>query len=98
MTRWISFQELAELELIEAVNYYNSQRPGLGSTFLDEVERAINQVRENPEAAPLVNQLVRRKLVRRFPYSIMYSVQSNSVHILAVANQRRRPFYWRGRR
>jgi plasmid stabilization system protein ParE len=98
VTRRISFHELAEQELIEAASYYNSQRPGLGSTFLDEVERAINQVRENPEAAPLVNRLVRRKLVRRFPYSIMYSVQSNSVHILAVANQRRRPFYWRGRR
>jgi plasmid stabilization system protein ParE len=98
VTRRISFHELAEQELIEAVSYYNSQRPGLGSTFLDEVERAINQVREIPEAAPLVNRLVRRKLVRRFPYSIMYSVQSNSVHILAVANQRRRPFYWRGRR
>lgn len=98
MTRRFSFHELAEQELIEAASYYDAQRPGLGSTFLDEVERAINQVRENPEAAPLINRLVRRKLVRRFPYSLMYSVQPTGIHILAIANQRRRPFYWRGRR
>jgi len=41
--------------------------PGLGATFLDEVERAVNQILEHPESAPLVNRLVRRKLVRRFP-------------------------------
>lgn len=98
MTRWFSFHELAEQELIEAASYYDAQRPGLGSTFLDEVERAISEVRENPEAAPLINRLVRRKLVRRFSYSLMYSVQPTGIHILAIANQRRRPFYWRGRR
>ena len=75
MTRRISFHEVAEQELYEAASYYNAQSQGLGSSFLDEVEHGINQIREYPEAAPLVNRLVRRKLVRRFPYSIMYSVQ-----------------------
>ena len=89
---------MAERELSEAAGYYNARRPGLGNAFLDEVERAISQVQENPEAPPLVNRLVRRKMVRRFPYSVMYSVPSTGIRILAIANQRRRPFYWRGRR
>ena len=98
MTRRISFHEMAEQELNEAASYYNAQRPGLGNVFLDEVEDATNQIRDHPEAAPLVNRSVRRKLVRRFPYGVMYSVQPDGIRILAIANQKRRPFYWRGRK
>jgi toxin ParE1/3/4 len=98
MTRHISFHPLAEQELNEAANYYNAASPGLGRAFLDEVEHAVTQILEHPEAAPLVNRVVRRKLVRRFPYSVMYSTQTDTIRILAIANQKRRPFYWRGRK
>lgn len=98
MTRRSSFHPLAEQELNEAASYYNTVSPGLGTTFLDEVERAVKQILEHPEAAPQVNRVVRRKLVRRFPYSVMYSIQTDTIRILAIANQKRRPFYWRGRK
>jgi plasmid stabilization system protein ParE len=98
MTRRIAFHPLAEQELNEAASYYNAASSGLGTAFLDEVEHAVKQILEHPEAAPLVNQVVRRKLVRRFPYSVMYSVQRDTIRILAIANQKRRPFYWRGRK
>lgn len=97
MTRQISFHAMAEQELNEAARYYNAENPGLGNTFLNEVEYAISQILEHPESAPLVNRRVRRKLVRRFPYSVMYSVYPDSIRILAIANQKRRPFYWRDR-
>jgi plasmid stabilization system protein ParE len=98
MTRQIVFHPLAEQELNEAANYYNGASPGLGAAFLDEVEHAVKQILEQPAAAPLVNGVVRRKLVRRFPYSVMYSIQTDTIRILAIANQKRRPFYWRGRK
>lgn len=98
MTRRISFHPLAEQELNEAASYYNAASPGLGTAFLDEVEHAIKQILEHPRAASLVNRVVRRKLVRRFPYSVLYSVQTDTIRVLAIANQKRRPFYWRGRK
>ena len=98
MTRHSSFHPLAEQELNEAASYYNAASPGLGTAFLDEVEHAVKQILEHPEASPLVNRVVRRKLVRRFPYSVMYAVQTDTIRILAIANQKRRPFYWRGRK
>jgi len=98
MTHEVSFHPLAEQELNDTASYYNAASPGLGATFLTEVERALKQIREHPEAAPVVHGVVRRKLVRRFPYSVMYSVQADTIRILAIANQKRRPFYWRGRK
>ena len=71
MTRRVSFHPMAEQELNDAASYYNAQSPGLGHASLDEVQRAVDQILEHPEAAPLVNRLVRRKLVPRFPYGVM---------------------------
>ena len=98
MKRRVSLHAMAEQELNDAASYYHASRPGLGQAFLDEVERAVTQILEYPEAAPLVNRTVRKKLVRRFPYSVMYSISAADIRILAIAHQQRRPFYWRGRR
>jgi plasmid stabilization system protein ParE len=98
MTRRLSFHAMAEQELNDAAGYYQSVRAGLGDAFLNEVERAIAQIAAHPEAAPLISRTVRKKLVARFPYNIMYSVTRSDIRILAIANQKRRPFYWRGRR
>ena len=97
MNRQVSFHAMAEQELNDAASYYNALRPGLGQAFLDEVERTVAQIVAYPEAAPLVNRIVRKKLVRRFPYSVMYSIRPAGMRILAIAHQKRRPFYWRGR-
>lgn len=40
---------------------------------------------------------VRRRLLRRFPYSILYTVDRDEVVILALAHQKRRPAYWHSR-
>ncbi len=98
MIESISFHELAESELNEAAEYYESQVSGLGIAFLTEVERATNLIRQNPESSPRILKVIRRKILRRFPYSILYSIVGNSIRILAIANQKRRPFYWRGRK
>jgi len=98
MSLEVSFHPWAEHELNEAAHYYHTRRSGLGATFLDEVEKAIAQITTNPMAAPMIRGDVRRKLVRRFPYSVLYAVRGETLRILAIANQKRRPFYWYGRK
>ena len=93
----VSIHEIAELELNEAAQYYESKVKGLGFTFLVEVERAIEQIKNNPESSSRILKAVRRKLLRGFPYSIMYSNVEDTIRILAIAHQKRRPFYWRAR-
>jgi len=97
LKRSVSYHHLAEIELNEAAEYYEREHPGLGVAFLTEVERAMDVVLEFPEGSPRVGETVRRKLLRRFPYGILYSVRPGEVRILALMNQKRRPFYWRGR-
>jgi len=93
----VSFHELAEFELNDATVFFETKREGLGLRFLSAVEAAVAHIRQHPEASPVIIQDVRSKVLRRFPYSVMYSIKPDRIRILAVANQKRRPFYWRGR-
>ena len=51
MSPQLEFHESAELELNEAADFYDLRSPGLGSDFLDEVERGLGHIAEHPEAA-----------------------------------------------
>lgn len=87
----------AEEEMTEASVFYEAATSGLGADFLDEVERVIKILREHPELGQSVGRGVRRALLHRFPFSFIYSVEVDTVVIVAVAHQRRRPDYWRDR-
>lgn len=93
----VRFLKMARLELDEAVDYYNSEMPGLGDDFLAEVLNAIDRIREYPEAWPVFTRNSRRCLVRRFPYGILYQVVENGLLVAAVAHLHRNPSYWRQR-
>ena len=92
-----SFHPLAERELIDAAQYYEHESPGLGSLFLDAAERCELTIIEHPQAGPIIQGEVRRRLMQTFPYALLYTVSPLVVRILAVMNLRRRPMYWIGR-
>jgi plasmid stabilization system protein ParE len=94
----IYFHEDAEKEFGEAVAFYAMEEEALGLAFVTAVEEAIVRIAEHPESSPLVAGLVRRMRVARFPYSVLYSLHGDQVRVLAVAHDRRRPFFWRHRR
>lgn len=64
---------------------------------LQEVDRCLQSVEENPEAGVVLRGSVRRRLLRRFPYALIYRIKPNGIQILAVMNLKRRPAYWAGR-
>jgi toxin ParE1/3/4 len=93
----VSFSPEARQELLEAADYYNVESPGLGASFLNNVEKALRQISAFPESAPVARGSSRIVKVPRFPYSLIYSLRPGEIRILAVMNQKRRPFYWWGR-
>jgi toxin ParE1/3/4 len=89
----------AEAELVEAVRYYEGEEQGLGARFEAEIARCAQLIRRAPEAALLVRPKgVRRKLLQRFPYSLVYAIEPDRIRILAVMHHKRRPGYWGRRR
>jgi plasmid stabilization system protein ParE len=93
----VTFHREADAEVTETVRYYEARSTGLGFSFLIELEAAIEQVRANPEAYQLIGEEVRRKPLQRFPYSLLYVIESDCIRVIAVAHHKRRPNYWRSR-
>lgn len=91
------FHPLANDELDEAVRYYEDCRPGLGLEFAAEVYATVVRISEYPEAWSKMSQNTRRCLVSRFPYGVVFQVKSETLYIIAVANLRRHPDYWKKR-
>ena len=93
----VTFHEDARTEFDEAAGYYNTERKGLGLAFVREVERAVARVSEYPASCPILRGRVRAMRVHSFPYVVLYSAVDERIRVLAVAHDRRRPFYWSGR-
>ncbi|MCC5849540.1 MAG: type II toxin-antitoxin system RelE/ParE family toxin [Verrucomicrobia bacterium] len=93
----IRFLRPAEFEMLDAAQYYEQQATGLGLEFLDKIEAAIQDIRENPERWPIVKSNIRRRLVHRFPFALLYQIDPEEIVIQATMHLHRRPNYWRGR-
>ena len=93
----ISFLDAAQIELDDAIDYYEEQRSGLGFEFAEEVEQALERVNHYPEAWSPLSSRVRRCLVNRFPYSVIYENRGDVLIIVAIQNHHREPDSWRSR-
>ncbi len=93
-----AFHPEAEAELNEAIEYYEEREPGLGYDFAIEVYSAIQRAVSLPKAWPVIDSDIRRSLVRRFPYGILYSEENEEIHIIATMHLNRHPDYWKSRK
>jgi len=89
----------AVTELAEAAAWYAAQRPGLEGEFLDEVERILPLIADHPVAFPRLldapaDLAIRRGLLPRFPFAVIFMELQAEVRVLAVAHAKRRPGYW----
>ena len=90
----IIFLEEAELEFTAAISYYDSQQPGLGQRFEEELDRTLNWLAEYPYVCRLRNGRYRRVNLQIFPYYIAYVVRETTVWVVAIAYSGRRPEFW----
>ena len=91
------FHPEARAEYLASIAYYEDERVGLGSEFVQDVESAIQMILVYPSAFPVIGADVRRCMLRRFPYGIMYATLDETVVVIAVAHAKRPPGYWQSR-
>ncbi len=90
----VRFLAPAEEEMKASAQYYEQQMPGLGFRFLDEVDRGVCTIKALPESTPVIHPNIRRKLLRHFPYALLYRIMPSEIIILTVMHQHRKPNYW----
>jgi len=87
----ISFRPEARSEILEARNWYESRARGLGQEFARSVDAAVSTAAGMPELFSPIVGAFRRVLLRKFPYSLVFSVFGNELLVVAVFHHRRHP-------
>ncbi|WP_432743432.1 type II toxin-antitoxin system RelE/ParE family toxin [Methylobacter sp. G7] len=90
----IEFLKAAQTELDLAFEWYETQQKDLGVQFLNEFDAAIRRIIRYPESYILIEKEVRRCLIKRFPYGVLYGINADKIIIIAVAHLHRKPDYW----
>ena len=91
------FDPEARTEFLEAIQYYEECQEGLGRRFHLAIESAVQHISEAPFLYRMLKAPFRRYLLPKFPYSIIYSIEPDHIHIIAVAHNKRKPGYWTNR-
>ena len=93
----VRFHPEAETELLEAQRWYRDRSDVASQAFVLELDHAFATIAESPERFPKVKGELRRYVLKRYPYSIIYRIEKGRTYVTAVAHQRRRPGYWEKR-
>ena len=90
------FRPEAEGELLEAREWYETRRPGLGREFAVAVDEIVNRIVEKPLLYQLAYKETRRAVLSRFPYAVYYRLVADDIVVLAV-HGRQHQSRWRSR-
>lgn len=93
----LKIHPFAELELKETSKWYNLQRENLGKEFIFEIEKTLAQIQHNPKQFAKIRKDVRKAVLKRFPFAIVYSIIDDTIEIYSFFHNSRNPITWKER-
>ena len=91
MTATLTFLAVAEQDIQAAVLWYDQQRPGLGDIFIADLQEILEHIRLQPEMYRRIDGPVRRAVLHRFPYSVLYRILTDELEVVAVLHFKLHP-------
>ena len=94
----VILDEEAQRKYDAAFDYYDDEKPGLGTRFAEEVQYSLDRIAANPRIHAVVLRDIRKAVLKTFPYCIYYTIEPTFVFVTAVFHTSRDPDIWKGRR
>ncbi len=79
----------AENDIKEAFLWYEGNRKGLGYDFLSQIKVGIQLLERTPYIHPVEYKEIRKHFIKRFPYKIIYMIETDRIVIMAVIHNKR---------
>ena len=97
MNRQVIVREEAKKDLAEGYAWYEKRQPGLGRELVFSVEAAIIEIGRRPLTFQIIYKNVRRAVIKRFPYTILFIESNDVISVIAIFHARRNPRIWQRR-
>ena len=88
MKYYIVLSPDAKANIGSAVWWYQYEDPNVAFRFTLKVFDVLRRIARYPYGFPLINGRFRRAVLKRFPYSIYYSLDIDRISVIAVLHQR----------
>jgi len=92
----VAFEIDAEIEYLEAVEWYENEPAGLGSDLINAVDDCLNVLRRNAYFELRYRDL-RILNIKGFPYQLIYKISANEITIISFFHGHRDPEIWKGK-
>ena len=93
----VVFTQAARAELIDAVAWYEGEAPGMGRRFRAQVGITVERMSATPLQFPVIHKNVRRALLRSFPYMLFFTIDGETLLVIACFHASRDPLRWQER-
>jgi len=95
----IEFAQEARTEFTAATRWYARKAGTMqAGAFRAEVRKMLRLIAEHPAMGRSAGFNIRCMVLKRFPFSIVYHHEADTLRVIAVSHHNRRPVYWAGRR
>lgn len=94
MIKRVEFAGEATLEFRKSVEWYEEKARGLAIKFTDEIDSTIERIKLNPDLYLNVVEDIRKIQVNKFPFSLFYKVEMDSLIVLRIFHNKREPIVW----
>jgi plasmid stabilization system protein ParE len=91
------FHPAARRELDDALNWYLDRSPRASERLAIAIDRAVENISDDQMRFPVIGRNLRSCSVDRFPYALVFRIESDKIYVIAVAHAKRRPSYWKDR-
>jgi plasmid stabilization system protein ParE len=91
------FHPEARADFRNAIGWYRERSATVAAEFRTAVSDVIHRILQSPQRWPEYLYGTRRFVLQRFPFSVIYLDDLETITIVAVAHGKRRPGYWRQR-
>lgn len=93
----IESYDAADADIEAAFQWFQTEQPGLGLEFLDELRAAYSRIADGPLKYEELRSGIRRALTKRFPYAVYFLIEEQSIVVIAVLHTARDPAEWQWR-
>ena len=93
----IKFQEHSKYDFDEAKHYYKTQEENLYKKFKYDLEQSLNRILSFPNLYPNIDTNIKKCVLNKFPYTILYTIKNDTIYILAIANHHKNPKEYKNR-
>lgn len=80
----LSIKKEAQIEIDEAIFYYEEKQFGLGSLFSEHVDLYLEEIQKNPNHYQVKQKNYREAFIRKFPYVIIFEIIDLEVIVFSI--------------